>query len=71
MTDRYSKIVLTVIAIALVCIVVQNAVTSLNAQTGVQRVAICDPQEPGHCAAVARTSPTNAWFYLVVSQGVR
>lgn len=42
MVDRYTKAVLTIIAAALVAIAAQNAMGPLNAQQGVQRVAICD-----------------------------
>ena len=53
MIDRYTKVLLTVIAVALVAIVAQNAVGSLRAQNaqnaGISRVAICDRaiQMPG------------------------
>jgi hypothetical protein len=54
MIDRYSKIVLTVIAASLVAIVVQNGMGSLNAQTQprIQKVAICDPDATNECAGV-------------------
>ena len=42
-TDVYTKIVLTVIAAALVAHVIQNSVDSATAQVaGVQKVQICD-----------------------------
>lgn len=41
--DRYTRGVLTVIAVALCVLVVQNAASPAGAQTGnVQRVVICD-----------------------------
>lgn len=52
MVDRYTKAVLTVIAIALVVIAVQNMVHSSAAQlsnAGIQKVQICDPTD---CASV-------------------
>jgi hypothetical protein len=52
MIDRYSKGVLTVIAAALVVLVVQNAIRPSTAQDGLQRVAICDPTATGQCAHV-------------------
>jgi hypothetical protein len=42
LADRYTKIVLTVIAAALVGLIVQNSIAPSNAQGGVQRVAICN-----------------------------
>ncbi len=48
-TDRYTKVVLTVIAIALVCTVVQNASAPVHAQPAeIQKVQICDAL--GGCA---------------------
>jgi len=45
MVDRYTKAVLTVIAAALLALVVQNAVHTASAQGGqVQKVQICDSQ---------------------------
>jgi hypothetical protein len=43
MSDRYTQIMLTIIAVALVALVAQNAVNPLNAQSNQpQRVQICD-----------------------------
>ena len=42
MVDRYTKITLTIIAAALVCLVAQNAFSPLNAQSGIQKVQICE-----------------------------
>lgn len=50
MIDRYTKALLTVIAISLVALVVQNLVPPSNAQSGVQRVVICDPADTRNCA---------------------
>jgi hypothetical protein len=50
-TDRYTKIVLTVIAAALVGLLVQNSISPSVAQGGVQRVAICTI-DGGKCASV-------------------
>jgi len=51
MLDRYSKAVLTVIALALVALVAQNAVRSSVAETtDVQKVQICDGQ---NCARLS------------------
>jgi hypothetical protein len=72
MIDRYSKAVLTIIAAALVAIVAQNTIGPLNAQSGVQRVVICDPRDPGRCASLGqRQGPTGPWYFLAVSQGVQ
>ena len=65
MIDRYTKVLLTVIAVALVAIVAQNAVGTLqaqnaqNAQTaGISRVAICDRDDPNACARVTTHRPS-------------
>jgi hypothetical protein len=48
--DRYTKAVLTVIAVALVGLVVQNAIGTVVAQPPPQRVQICDTA--GRCATL-------------------
>ena len=51
--DRYSKIVLTVIAVALTVLVAQNGgILPANAQSTVQKVAICNPAGT-ECSLVA------------------
>ena len=51
MSDRYTKIVLTVIAAALVGLLAQNAIRPLSAESsGLQRVMICDSVNPRVCA---------------------
>jgi hypothetical protein len=50
--DRYSKVVLTVIALALCIIVVQQAVKPAHAAPSLTRVAICDPNDPTLCAQI-------------------
>jgi hypothetical protein len=54
MTDRYSKIVLTVIAAALVALVAQNAIGPTRAAGSIQKVAICDAEAPNTCANMMR-----------------
>jgi hypothetical protein len=52
--DRYTKAVLTVIAAALVALVVQNSIRSAGAQTSnIPRVQVCDAW--GNCASVIRS----------------
>lgn len=51
MADRYTKLVLTVIAIALTVIAVQNT-RQATAQAGIQRVTICQPNNPQVCVGV-------------------
>ena len=62
MIDRYTKVLLTVIAVALVAIVAQNAVGTLRAQNaqnaGISRVAICDRDDPNACARVTTHRPS-------------
>jgi len=52
MLDRYSKAVLTVIATALIGLLAQNAIRPVGAQSGVQRVVICDSYNSNRCARV-------------------
>lgn len=42
MSDRYTKIILTVIAVCLLKIAFSDLIAPAEAQGGVQRVAICD-----------------------------
>ncbi|MGA9137924.1 MAG: hypothetical protein WBZ39_08325 [Methylovirgula sp.] len=56
MVDRYTKIVLTVIALALVVLTIQNDLAPLHAQAALQRVQICN--EVGQCAAIS-SAPIN------------
>jgi hypothetical protein len=51
-TDLYTKAVLTVIAFSLATIALQHAVPSAFAQSGIQKVAICDPSYTEWCAEV-------------------
>lgn len=50
--DLYTKVILTVIAIALSASVFQNSFGSAVAQNGVQRVVICDYKQTTTCARV-------------------
>ena len=53
-TDLYTKAVLTVIAIALSAIALQHAIPSAFAQSGIQKVIICDSLHGGdYCARVS------------------
>lgn len=55
MIDAYTKSVLTVIAAALVGIVIQNTVGQVRAQSDrPQRVLICDVEHPDRCASLGR-----------------
>jgi len=76
MVDRYTKIVLTVIAFALLAIASENAVPSAHAQLGgPQKVQICDDLQ--HCADLRPTAdvipngPTITTWALTVSQQAR
>jgi hypothetical protein len=48
-TDRYTKVVLTIIAISLATIALQHTIPSAFAQTA-QRVVICDSEYLWSCA---------------------
>jgi len=64
MVDRYTKSVLTVIAVALVGMVAQNAIGPLRAQ-GATRVVICDVNDLNRCASLWPyvNSETNQTFF--------
>src|SRR5215510_12677687 len=51
MVDRYTKAVLTVIAVALVGMLAQNAIGPLRAQSAT-RVVICDVNDVNRCASL-------------------
>ena len=67
MIDRYTKIVLTVIAGALIGLLGQNTIGPLNAQSGVQRVVICDSEDTRQCANLKQVSFAPDRFSLVVT----
>jgi len=50
--DLYTKAVLTVIALALSAIALQHAIPSAFAQSGIQKVMICDPKDHSECSRV-------------------
>jgi hypothetical protein len=52
-SDLYTKSVLTIIAISLVLLVVQNAVNSVRAAPGISKVEICDGSD-GQCVGLAK-----------------
>lgn len=52
-TDLYTKAVLTVIALALSIIALQHAIPSAFAQSGIQKVIICDAIAQTMCADVS------------------
>ncbi|MCK8786642.1 hypothetical protein M0638_19895 [Roseomonas sp. NAR14] len=65
-TDRYTKSVLTVIAAALVALVVQNAVPKAEAQNrAVQPVALCS-MSGDQCVSVGKAGPNNTVGVLAV-----
>lgn len=51
-SDLYTKFILTVIAIALSAIAVQHSLAPAYAQSTIQKVVICDPQDTSTCAKV-------------------
>lgn len=67
--DRYTKIVLTIIAASLVALVAQNAMKPAIAQTGtlpLQKVVLCDFDN--HCAGVGHTDYESRRGALAVFQ---
>jgi hypothetical protein len=72
MADQYTKGVLTVIAVALVGLFIQSTIRPVGAQPGIQRVAICDPNDFQICAQVfKRNSFDNNAFLSVFSSTSR
>jgi hypothetical protein len=57
MIDRYTKVVLTVIACALVAIAAQSLITSVRAQQEIQKVQICNAE--GCVGMMARRAPSS------------
>jgi hypothetical protein len=65
MVDYYTKIVLTVIAGALVVLVAQNAIQKSNAQFGnPQKVQICDASD--HCSFLSRIAESRDFGIAVI-----
>jgi len=52
MIDRYTKIVLTIIAAALVALVAQNISGGSRADPAVQKVVICGDEAGANCVGV-------------------
>jgi hypothetical protein len=73
--SRYTNAVLTVIAGALVALVVQNAIGRAEAQSTppLTRVMICDAQYPSRCASVGTVTPPSgsAYFPLLTINTVK
>jgi hypothetical protein len=61
-TDRYTKVILTIIAAVLVLIAGQNffEMKSATAANGIVKVAICNPGADGWCAEVVKVGRTYA-----------
>jgi len=53
--SRYTNVVLTVIAVALIGLVVENAISSAHAAPAISRVAICEAENPDICVSVVQT----------------
>jgi hypothetical protein len=73
MTNKYTNVILTVIAAALVTIAVQNLTGPVNAQAGVQRVVICSANDTKVCATVGARNPGLSSYvgFLAVSDGIK
>jgi hypothetical protein len=55
-TDRYTKVVLTIIAVSLAVIALQYMIPSAFAQnTYPVKVFLCDPTNPNWCADIGRS----------------
>jgi hypothetical protein len=65
MVDRYTKSVLTAIALALMIIAVQNAIGPSVAQQGQQKVQLCD--DLAHCVQLAATGSDDRYGVPVVA----
>jgi hypothetical protein len=53
-TDRYTKVVLTIIAISLATIALQHTIPSAFAQSSAMRVVLCDTDALYRCANLSR-----------------
>jgi len=66
--NRYTNVVLTVIAVALVALVFENATSLAHADPGIARVALCDPTN-NRCASVGSYSTAgNTFFPILISK---
>ena len=64
-TDRYTKVVLTVIALSLAVIAAQHVIPSAFAQkTSITRVAICDVSDPEKCAPIGWVNRAKLELFL-------
>jgi hypothetical protein len=54
MITRYTNVVLTIIALALVTIAAQNLAAPVSAQSGVQKVAICEQGDASRCVSLSQ-----------------
>jgi hypothetical protein len=66
--NRYTNVVLTVIAVALSVLAIENGIAAAHAAPAISRVAICDPTDSTVCVSVGqinRESGTNLYRLLV------
>jgi hypothetical protein len=64
-TDLYTKAVLTVIALSLATIALQHVIPSAFAQSGIQKVMICDPKDHSECSRVGPAFGTNGALNVI------
>jgi hypothetical protein len=63
--DRYTKGVLTVIAAALVGILLQDALRPATAQADIVRAVLCDAKDPRRCASMTNVGNSiDPWYAL-------
>jgi hypothetical protein len=69
MVDRYTKAVLTVIAVALLMLVAQNAIRTASAQGDqVQKVQVCDTRNCADLEPLVERFGTTGWALNVVAR---
>jgi hypothetical protein len=71
MSDRYTKAVLTIIAAALVGLVLQNAISSVRARDDIQKVFICGYEQrtsDAKCANVRNIGNVSDAYALEVTK---
>ena len=69
-SDLYTKVILTVIALALSAIAFQLTMPSAFAQNnGITKVAICDPKNPDKCAGIYFSRWNNYSGFVTFSPG--
>jgi hypothetical protein len=68
--NRYTNIILTVIAVALLTIAVENVMPTARADSAITRVALCDPTS-NRCASVGVYSSSGNTFFPLLTSNIK